>query len=289
MAPERGPQLQERVERQDHLLSPHLQAPGRKLFEDFEVLAGEGRGARDVAGRRRIELLQDGQHFETDAVAGVLAGQVRGVRTIGLVQVSPGNPGSPARALDKGTLDLAPHGRDAGEPAQPGAPRQVHKHGLGHVVGGVTGGDDLEAHAGGHLFGEPVPLVTRPLLEVGTTVETETPHLAGHVQPATQLADELRVLVGLFAAQTVVHVQHHRFAAEGDDYPQQRHRVRAAGDERKRATEVHAVTLRRPPHHIRETRGVHTDSQSSSAERRDFGVEGIQAKGTGFGRMKGPW
>ena len=81
MAPERGRKFKSLVERQDHLLSPPLQDPGRKLFEDFEVLADEGGGARDVAGRRRIQLLQDGQDFETDALRAYLP-----VRFVGSVR-----------------------------------------------------------------------------------------------------------------------------------------------------------------------------------------------------------
>ena len=164
MASERGPQVHEPVERQDHLLSPPLHRSGRKLLEDFEVLADEGGGARDVAGRRWIQLLKDGQDFETDAIAGVLAGQVCRVRAIGLVYLFQVIQDLPARAPDEGALDPTPHGRDAGEPAQARAPRQVHEHGFGHVVGSVPRRNDPQSQPDGHLLGESVPLISRPLL-----------------------------------------------------------------------------------------------------------------------------
>src|SRR5215207_5151439 len=118
----------------------------------------------------------------------------------------------------------------------------------------------MQAQPGSHFFSESVPLVACPLLEVRPLFEPESPYLAADAQSPAELQHETGVLAGFLSAQAVIYVQDYRLAAQLDERPQQRHRVRPARDQRQRPGEVHAVTLRRTPHGIHEIFTFHANS-----------------------------
>jgi hypothetical protein len=129
----------------------------------------------------------------------------------------------------------------------------------------VPDGDGRQPQLVGHRLRESVPLVARPFLQVRPLFEPEPPHLAADAQLPAELEDELGVLARFLAAQAVIHVQHSRLTPQPDERPQQRHRVRPARDQRQRASQLHAVTLRRTPHGNQEIVSLHANSLKNRA------------------------
>jgi hypothetical protein len=226
-----------------------------------------------------VELFQDRQDLKADPVAGVLAGQVRGIRAVRLPDALQIAEDLPAGPLDQGPDQSPAHRRNTRETPQPGAARQVHQHGLRDVVGHVPGGDGSEPQPVGNLLREPVPFLARPLLKVRTFCQLEPPHLAADAQPFAESAYEPGVLPRLIPTQAVVHVQHRGLSAQLDERTQQRDRVRPARDQRQRATQVHPVALRRQPHGAREILRLHGDSLQRRAEGPVLRLAGLQASG----------
>ena len=184
------------------------------------VLAGEFGEVREGLVEGGIEVAELGQELVTEAVAGEGGVGVGVVVAPGLADGAEVGFDHVAADAEEGAEDAprgfagerdGEEGGDAAEALGPGAAKELHEDGLGLVVHGVGGEDDVGLAALEEAMEDLVTEVARGVFEAfagggGAGGYVDAVGVEGEVEVGAEVSDEGLVGVGLGAAEAVVDV-----------------------------------------------------------------------------------